>query len=407
MRLGGQFWVGILAQIEETEGGNAPAAPDELSYRLGQQKNLADFGAEALRSPDPSFMLNSAARLAATGMQTKLAKVLRYSDEDRNLLIVAGVGWKPGIVGETALGADAGSPAGYAFQTGEAVISNHLDQEDTFRTPDFMRDHGVKRAINILIQVRGKSWGVLEVDSTKPGRFGSADLEFMKGFANMIGVAIERANVEEELRAARKHQELLTREASHRVKNSLAMVSSMLGLQSSRQFDPDTAAILANAQHRIGTIATAHDLLWKGGSVGMIDLADIIPRLCETLDQTETLHTVACNMQPRSVEADRAIPLGLLVNELVTNAMKYAYGDGGGLIEVTGRITDGEYAVIVRDEGIGFSKDFETSKSSGLGLRLVRSLGSQLGANISFSGPGKGGTVEIAFPLSSGPSISQ
>lgn len=390
-----------MSEIEKPEEGHQSQNPDELSYRLGQQKSLADFGSEALRSPDASFMLNSAARLAAKGMQTKLAKVLRFSDDNRNLLIVAGVGWKPGIVGEVMLGADAGSPAGYAFQTNEAVISNHLDDEDTFRTPDFMREHGVKRAINILIQVHGKSWGVLEVDSTKPGRFESADLEFMRGFANMIGVALERSSVEEELRSARKHQELLTREASHRVKNSLAMVSSMLAMQSSRQFDSDTAAILVKAQNRIGTIATAHDLLWQSGSVGIIDLADIIPRLCETLDQTDFLHTVTCKMQPHAIEADRAIPLGLLVNELVTNSMKYAYEGDGGIVEVTGQADDGRYTIIVRDEGIGFSQDIETSKSSGLGLRLVRSLSNQLGATISFSEPGEGGKVEITFPLSS------
>ena len=390
-----------MAEVEEATDEGARAAPEELSYRLGQQENLAAFGAEALRSPDPSFMLNSAARLAAKGMQTKLAKVLRYSDEDRNLLVVAGVGWKPGVVGQTTLGADAESPAGYAFQTGEAVISNHLDQEDTFRTPDFMRKHGVKRAINILIQVHGKSWGVLEVDSKSAGRFGSADMEFMKGFANMLGVAIERHHAEEELRSARKHQELLTREASHRVKNSLAMVSSMLSLQSNRQFDPDIAAILANAQHRIGTIATAHDLLWKGGSVGRIDLADIIPQLCETLDQTTAIHTVSCDMQSHVVSADIAIPLGLLVNELVTNAMKYAYADGGGTVDVTGGETDGEYRITVRDEGVGFPKDLESSHSSGLGLRLVRSLGTKIDANISFSEPGESGTVEIVFPIAS------
>jgi two-component sensor histidine kinase len=247
--------------------------------------------------------------------------------------------------------------------------------------------------------VNGMSWGVLEVDSQKPGKFGTADLSFMKGLANMIGVAIERYNVEEELRTARKHQELLTREASHRVKNSLAIVSSMLALQKNRQRDPAIGAILTNAQHRIETVAAAHDLLWQGQSVGMIDLADMISKLCETLDQTAPQHSVDSEMQSCIVEADTGIPAGLLVNELVTNAIKYAYCEGGGSIAVRGCAADDGYKITVRDEGIGFPADFESLQSAGLGLRLVRSLGQQLNAEISFSEPGRGGTVEIVLPL--------
>ena len=390
-----------MTEIEGSNGSRDLASADELSYRLEQQRILADFGAEALRTPNVELMLTSAARLAAEGMRTNLAKVMRYSDERHCLQVIAGFGWKPGVVGEVTMGADAGSPAGFAFQLGEAVISNHLGKESKFRTPDFMIDHGVRRAINILISVNGKSWGILEVDSTQPGEFSAADMSFMQGFANLIGVAIERQAVEEELRSARAHQELLTREASHRVKNSLAIVSAMLALQKSAQPDLALAKILADAQQRIGTVATAHDLLWQSKVLGKIDLADIVPQLCETLQQTSPDHNISHNIEAEIIDADIGIPLGLLLNELVTNAIKYAYPDFAGPIEIRGYRSGKDYKVEVADEGDGFPENFDedVERSSSLGMRLVKSLAKQIDATISFSEAGSSGLVTIAFPL--------
>ncbi|MGB3795855.1 MAG: histidine kinase dimerization/phosphoacceptor domain -containing protein [Alteraurantiacibacter sp.] len=390
-----------MTVTEMPEGGESAPTADELSYRLEQQRLLADFGVEALRTPDVEIMLSSATRLAAKGMRTNLSKVLCYDEKEKNLQVIAGIGWKPGVVGVVSIGADTGSPAGYAFQTGEAVISNQLNMESKFRTPDFMIEHGVRRAINILIQVYGKSWGVLEVDSTEPGEFGSADMSFMQGFANLIGVAMERQEMDDQLRAARKHQELLTREASHRVKNSLAIVSAMLGLQKGTQTDLAISKALADAQRRISTVATAHDLLWQSKTVGMIDLADIVPQLCDALQQTAPDHLISHDIEAETVDADLGITLGLLINELVTNAIKYAYPDRAGPIHIKGYRAGDSYNVEVADQGEGFPESFNslTERSSSLGMRLIKSLGRQIEATVSFSEPGNTGLVTIHFPL--------
>ncbi len=138
------------------------------------------------------------------------------------------------MVGHARTAADTESPVGYAFHTGEPIISNHLAEETRFRTPALLVEHGIKRAINVLIQEDGQRYGVLEVDSPTPGRFTAADLAFLQGFANLLGVALERQRVEEarqqseaRLQKAVAHQEVLTREISHRVKNSLAMVAGL------------------------------------------------------------------------------------------------------------------------------------------------------------------------------------
>ena len=210
------------------------ATRQELPYRLRQQSLLGEFGRSAMQTRDIGQILQRATELCAQGLETSLAKVLEYMPDDRRLLVRAGVGWAPGTIGQVSLGIDMESPAGYAFQTGQMVISNHLQEETRFRTPKLLSDHGIKRAINVLIARGGEGnlpFGVLEVDSADPGQFDAADADFLAGFAGLLGIAIERQHADADLKEALDHQAMLTREMSHRVKNSLASVVGLLRVQ--------------------------------------------------------------------------------------------------------------------------------------------------------------------------------
>jgi PAS domain S-box-containing protein len=185
---------------------------DELAYRLRQQRLLAEFGLHALRCRDLDELLQRATELCAEGMATKLCKVLEWQPLADQLLVRAGVGWAAGLVGRAMVGADLESPAGFALKTGLPVISNHLAGETRFRTPRLLSDHGVRRAINVVIRDgdANSPFGVLEVDSTDPGKFEEDDIAFMQGFANLLGVAIERSKAEEGMRAShRRNLEIL------------------------------------------------------------------------------------------------------------------------------------------------------------------------------------------------------
>ena len=373
---------------------------DELAYRLEQQSILAEFGSHALRIRKLDGVLDRAAQLVAVGMRASLSKVLRHDADTGKLKIIAGIGWRPGVVGEVQLDAGKSSPAGYAFQTGKSVLSNHLDRESRFRTPDIMIEHGVKRAINILIEVNEAPWGVLEVDSTDPGEFRTADFAFMRGFAHLVGVAIERNAVEQELEEANNYQEMLTREASHRIKNSLSMVSSMLALQRRAQLNEDVKAILKDAQDRISTIATAHDMLWQGSQVGIVDLGEMICTLVTQLTDQSPKNDIVCDVQSWDVSADVAIPIALVANELVTNAMKYAYSGEGGKIDLEGRIEAQNYVLTVRDMGGGFDVDHASSaESNSLGMRLIRTLSQQVQADVDLVSSNEGTLATIVCPI--------
>ena len=372
---------------------------DELHKRLRQQDMLADFGVEALRSREIESLFTSAVQLCAEGMQTPLCKLLKYQPDTEDLLVVAGVGWAEGVVGHAVVGADMASPSGYALKTGQPVISNHLQAETRFRTPELMVQHGVKRAVNVLISVSGQSFGVLEVDSRDEGEFGKADLSFLIGFANLIGVAIERQAAETGLQLAINHQELLTREASHRVKNSLSMVTSLIALQSSRTDSQDVKDALRDINGRITAIAQAHDQLWRHNHVGMVELSDLLSSICQRLQLQQENVRLNLQCEQIDVEADRAIPIGLLVTELVTNAIKYAYPATGGNVDISVTVDESSIMLRVADQGAGVpaSWSFDNTLGKSLGAQIIVSLTQQLNGKMEILST-TGLTVDICIP---------
>lgn len=359
---------------------------DELPYRLQQQALLGAFGRFAMQSRDLSEILQRAAELCAQGLEAPYAKVLEYVADGNQLEVRAGVGWAPGTIDEVALGADLESPAGYAYHTGQSVISNHLHEEARFRTPQLLAEHGVKRAINVLIE-RGNEadqpYGVLEVDSPDPGQFDRTDADFLSVFAGLLGIAIERQQADARLARALEYQALLTREMSHRVKNSLMSVVSLLRVQARGAQSEDIEHALIDASSRVETIAQVHDHLWRGDAIGLIELSDFVSELCKKMNETSPAHTIKCSADALSLSADHAVPLGLLINELVTNATKYAYPEGQGAIEVSARKHEGNLEIVVSDHGIGLPPDFVMDQPrKSLGFRLITGFVRQLGGRL-------------------------
>lgn len=408
-------------RIEEApeDASVAPRSPADFEARLRQQVILSEFGVEALRGKDFNLLLQRATELCAEGMRAEYCKALEYLRGEDTLLVRAGVGWKPEVIGHATVGADLASPAGFALKTGRPVISNHLADETRFRTPQLMADHGIRRAINVLIENRDGAFGVLEVDDSREGKFDEADIAFMQGFANLLGSAIERHRTEELLRASLARQDLLAREMSHRVKNSLAIVASLLTLQArSAEGEPAVLAALQDARSRVEAIATVHDQLWRQGDLaekdgageavpGEIDLAPFLDKLVLNLASGAPAHRLTCAAEPQKLSADLAIPIGLLINELVTNALKYAYPlarfPSGGEIRVRAAREKATLVVEVADDGIGLPEGFEIGRSSkSLGTRVIASLVRQLGGTLTLPPKEHGAQFHLVVPLEKG-----
>lgn len=377
---------------------------DELPYRRRQQALLREFGSAALQTRNFRHILQLATELSARGLGCSYAKVLEYLPDEKRLIVRAGIGWPAGTVDHVSLGADIESPAGFAFQTGQSVISNHLQEETRFRTPKLLAEHGIKRAINVLIRRGGEGdtpFGVLEADSPDPGQFDDADADFLAGFAGLLGIAIERQHADTKLQEALDHETLLTREMSHRVKNSLSSVVGLLRVQARGSESVDVKNALENAAMRVASIAEVHDHLWRGSKVGFVDLSDFISHLCKNLQSSAPEHTFQCHSDPIIISADKAIPLGLLVNELVTNAVKYAYVDRPGVIRVDAREIDGHLLVEISDEGLGLPEGFDINQPrKSLGFRVINGLVKQLMGELKISkNIPRGALFTIKFPL--------
>jgi two-component sensor histidine kinase len=353
---------------------------EALRLRVRQQELLADFGVLALKGTPFPQVLHEATRVVADGLKAEFAKVLRYSPEQNKFLVCAGVGWDPGVVGVATIGADTASPAGYALQTGKAVISNHLDIEERFRTPELLLQYGIRRAMNVILEGDGSPFGVLEVDSRSEGEFRQSDIVFLQGVANILGMAIERQRMEVNLRQALDRQQLLLREVNHRVNNSLQIVAAMLHLQSSHTENSDVRNELREAGTRIAAVARAHQKLYISGQIETLDLGAYLTDVCK--DITASISTCDINVSAEQgivIPTDRAITIVLLVNELVTNAIKHAYPQAHCRIWVTlSRKAEGGILVSVRDEGVGLPANFDVKTGHRLGLRLVKAFTEQL-----------------------------
>jgi two-component sensor histidine kinase len=391
-------------ELVSTLAASTTRSREELPYRLRQQSLLGEFGRSALQTRDFAQILQRATELCAQGLEAPFAKVLEYVPGESRLLVRAGVGWAPGTIGNISLGIDMESPAGYAFHAGQIVISNHLQDETRFRTPKLLADHGVKRAINVLIARGGEGhlpFGVLEVDSPDLGQFDLADANFLAGFAGLLGIAIERQHADAELQSSLDHQGMLTREMSHRVKNSLASVVGLLRVQARNAQSEDVQNALKDAASRITTIAQVHDHLWRSTQVGLVDIADFAGELCHKLQETSLGHAIRCKFGPLMISADKAIPLGLLINELVTNAAKHAYPHGKGEIHVSGEQRGPDLHVEISDQGIGLPKDFDIDEPrASLGFKVIKSLLGQLDGRIRvLSNEPKGAAIHVEVPL--------
>jgi two-component sensor histidine kinase len=361
------------------------ASSPAFERRIRQQEMLSELGVSSLHGASFNQLLDDAVRLTAEGMQAEFCKVMEHIPAERCFLIRAGAGWGPGIVGVVTIGDDLASPAGFALRTGRPVISNHLENEERFRTPELLVQHGIRRAMNVILQGEGRPFGVLEVDSRSEQEFSEHDIAFLQGAANILGMAIERERYERSLKAALERQQVLLKEIVHRVKNSLAIVASMLKLQANEVDDPTLTSRLEDAASRVSAIAKVHEHIQQANAPDRLDLGVYVTDICQDLNQAVPLYRIKVAAEPGiDITTDRAVPIALMVNELVTNAAKYAYQEnqsGNIWVHVT-RGANGTIELSVRDNGQGLPADFDLASASGLGMRIVRALAQQLNAAI-------------------------
>jgi len=194
-----------------------------------------------------------------------------------------------------------------------------------------------------------------------------------------------RKLAEERAGAMAAEKATLFRELQHRVKNSLGIMASLIGIEAGKARNDEVRATLETLESRVSALALLYDMLYDSGGIEEVPLASylesVVASSASSLGADSRGIRLRCDLASASIDMKRAVSLGLAVNELVTDCLKYAFPEGrAGLVSVGLRLEAGHYVVVVEDDGVGLPPGFDPESGHGFGLKLVSLLSRQLGA---------------------------
>lgn len=239
--------------------------------------------------------------------------------------------------------------------------------------------------------------GVVVVQSYKDGTvYSERDMELLSYISENIAMAINQKRADEQIKSSLKEKDVLLKEIHHRVKNNMQIISSLLRLQSKEIQDEKTRKIFDVGQNRIRSIALIHETLYQSEDLSRIDFTRYIKKLATHLvsiyrPEEQGLNL---NLEVKDVFLDinKAIPCGLIINELISNALKHAFPENrAGEIHILFEAVGRKHKLQVKDTGIGFPEEVDFKKTESLGLQIVNDLVMQLEGDIQLIR--KGGTI--------------
>jgi PAS domain S-box-containing protein len=227
------------------------------------------------------------------------------------------------------------------------------------------------------------------------------------GYSQVVRDITRRKQIQDTLTASLREKEALLKEIHHRVKNNLQLVSSLLRLQSENIQDPALLAIFLESQNRVRSMAIIHECLYQSPDLARMDFSDYVNKLTDSLLRTYSVQmnkvSIRLDVDKVPLSLDIAIPCGLIITELVSNALKYAYPGtrtGSILVKFRALPTNKGYELTVADDGVGLSHPIDYESTTSLGLRLVHMLTEQLRGQIHVqSAPGTRFIIEFKDPI--------
>jgi two-component sensor histidine kinase len=206
-----------------------------------------------------------------------------------------------------------------------------------------------------------------------------------------------------EARLLERHRDLLAAELAHRIKNSLQIITSFVSYEIRRAAEPCIAGYRA-MQARIGAVAGLYDVISRSSSLGPVPVGPYLQGIADSLHSSllgaEAGVAVGVEAEPLSIVSDHAVTIGLIVNELATNAVKHAFPDGHGRIVLGFARRDGDVVLTVADDGIGLAATTGSNPASGKGSRFVEAFVRQVGGTLATASCTAGTTYTVRLPAS-------
>jgi two-component sensor histidine kinase len=321
-------------------------------------------------------------------LDVPFSKICRYRSTENDLLVVAGHGWKEGVVGYAISVANQTSPQGLAFETGKPQFCPNIAETNTYRLPAFYQDHNIISTADVLVAAQaGPPFGVLEVDSQVIDAFDEDDIGFLTGFANVLAEAVataDRAQVLQRTIAqmARliEEKETLSQELKHRVRNSLHLVYGLLTAELEAEHDKPSILAFRSIALRVMGLAEVFEHLLGTGMSRVINFGDYVSALCYNLPALYNQNHInlVCAVEPMQLSLDVSTALGIIITELVNNSYMHAFPNDIGEISVTLHVEAARMVLTISDNGIGFV-EAETPRH---GMSLVRRLVTQVNGTL-------------------------
>jgi two-component sensor histidine kinase/putative methionine-R-sulfoxide reductase with GAF domain len=274
------------------------------------------------------------------------------------------------------------------------IIEDDLAIPQPTPAAQILQAGGIRSVLLAPLIFQEKVIGLLALVADLPNVFTSEHVDIAREAAHSLGVAIQQARLREErevhaqrLEASLQEKEVLLKEVHHRVKNNLQIISSLLSLQSKYIMDERDFDIFRESRDRVKSMSLAHERLYQSPDLAQIDFAeyirDLVAHSFRSYRDRSALITLRIDADDVSPGLDTAIPCGLIINELVSNALKHAFPDNRkGEIRIGLHSENGQTILTVSDDGVGFPADLDFRDTDSLGLQLVTTLVEQLEGSI-------------------------
>ena len=243
--------------------------------------------------------------------------------------------------------------------------------------------------LGVPLKIGGNVIGVLVIQSYTEGiRYREEDKNILKFFSDQAAQAIHRKQSERALKASLSEKEVLLREIHHRVKNNMQVISSLLNLQANHVTDAAIIEMFRESQRRIRSMALVHERLYQSADFSHIEFSEYLRSLAVHLFHSyrvdSSLIRLNLDVEKIFISINTAVPLGLIVNELISNALKHAFPERmSGEVSISLRQTgENNFSLRVKDDGVGFREGLDFRRAESLGMQIVMTLISQIEARI-------------------------
>ena len=361
-------------------------ALDKIYKEIISAKSVDEIITETISNAKNLFPLISKSAVVLFDFDDNIAKMFctTFYDELQNKITI-----------ETIEGEDKFDVYKLSSKEYDYVVDDLSSIEEKSYFEKRLYDAGINSFITAPLIIDGKIIGVINIAALTSGAFNEDNMAVLLEVANQLAVAVYQAQLQvkinehtKKLQNSLSEKEVLLKEIHHRVKNNLQVISSLLYLSSKKIKDNATREMFKDSQNRVKSIALVHERLYQSKDLGKIDFREYVSKLLNDLFRSyavnQSIIKLSININNIFISIDTAVPCGLIINEIVSNSLKYAFPNS----EETGKeyeininfniSKDKELILEISDNGIGLPEGLDIKKTNSLGLQLVDTLIDQL-----------------------------